>query len=133
MDEEWKDIEGYEGIYAVSSWGRVRDLRNGHFYLNDIYTRRDYVKIQLFNNGSSKAFYAHRLVANAFLKDRLSNQKIVNHKNGIRSDNHIENLEWCDYAHNTIHTFAKKKLLKHGIKSFSAYEAYLLLGFATQG
>lgn len=103
MQEIWKDIAGYEGYYQVSNFGRVKrfgsvkNLKpgdNGHGYL--------YVNLSVKNK--TKSFYVHRLVAIAFIENPLD-KKTVNHVNGNKSDNSIENLEWATQSENSQHGF----------------------------
>lgn len=105
--EVWKDIPGYEGYYQVSNKGRVKRLsryvdRHAYgivhkkFYCERILkpiNRQWYQMVNLCKNCKVKAYQIHRLVAIAFIDNPLSKEQ-VNHKNGIRNDNRIENLEW---------------------------------------
>ena len=109
--EEWRSIEGWEG-YEISSFGNVRSYRNCHgkiinnfhtLYLNRL--RSGYIYHILKNGrGNYKNFAAHRLVATAFIPNPL-NKPQVNHKNGLKYDNKVENLEWCTAQENTIHAY----------------------------
>lgn len=115
--EIWKDINGYEGIYQVSSLGRVRSLDRTLLDKNDIEykvkgkirkiscTGRGYQNIQLSKEGSSKMFFIHRLVAETFL-DNPENLPIVNHIDGNKSNNHIGNLEWVSNRDNINHAIS---------------------------
>lgn len=126
MKEEWKDIVGYEELYLVSNTGRVKrkermveDARGRLRYLpsNELKksNQRGYVVVQLTNmSKESKAFRVHRLVAQAFIPN-LNNLPIVNHINGVKDDNRVDNLEWCTEKHNTIHAH-KTGLAKHSKK-----------------
>lgn len=110
--EIWKDIEGYEGCYQVSSLGRIKSLsrkkplRNGHFcystekILNQS-DRRGYACVVL-SKTKAKPFSVHRLVANAFVPN-TENKKTVNHKNGDKKDNRVSNLEWATQSEQQLH------------------------------
>lgn len=107
MAEEWRDVVGYEGIYQVSSLGRVmRTSCRGvakQRILCTIYHSR-YMVVTLYKNGKGKQMLVHRLVAQAFIPnpDKLSQ---VNHKNGNRKDNRVENLEWVTAEENIMHSY----------------------------
>ena len=96
--EEWRDIEGYEGLYQVSSEGRVRSVRNQKL-MKPKTDKKGYKVIQFSVNGEKKGFKVNRLVAQAFIENP-NNLPCTNHKNCITDDNRVENLEWCDYLYN---------------------------------
>ena len=108
--EIWKDIEGFEGAYQISNFGKVkslnRTLSNGRRITGRIlkakYDKDGYCSVHLTLNGINKHVRVHQLVCKAFL-DNPCNYKIINHKNGIRDDNRVENLEWCDNSYNQWH------------------------------
>lgn len=98
--EEWRDIKGYEGLYQVSTMGRVKSIRYGkERILKPNEDGWGYFRVRLFKNGQRKAYKVHRLVAEAFL-DNPDNLPQVNHKNEDKSDNRVENLEFCDCRYN---------------------------------
>ena len=111
--EIWKTIEGYEG-YEISNLARVRSkdrivsFSNGvdHFYRSEIMKpakSNGYLTIRLSNNKKIiRTQYIHRLIANTFL-DKIEGKNCINHINGDRSDNRLENLEWCTYSESSIH------------------------------
>lgn len=117
--EIWKDIVGYEGLYMISNMGRVKKLNsivtqvgfNGVEYSRRFKERligqnsgkENYQMIHLRKDGLNKAIRTHRLVAIAFIPN-TENKPEVNHINGIKSDNRVENLEWCTSSENQFHS-----------------------------
>lgn len=112
--EEWKDIVGYEGRYQVSNLGRVRSLARE--YCTPVACKRvpeRILKVQENNNGylyilmriESKKYkhYIHRLVAAAFLEKPYEDAYEVNHKDKVRKNNHLSNLEWLNHIDNCAH------------------------------
>lgn len=103
--EIWKDIKGYEGLYQVSSEGRVKSLGGGDRYkvtrlLNGYVGNNGYRVVTMWKNGSSKLKTIHRLVAETFI-DNPENKPQVDHMNTIRTDNRICNLRWVTYKENS--------------------------------
>ena len=100
MEEIWKDIEGYEGIYQVSNNGRVRSLLYNKIKMLKTQTyKRGYKYIALSKNGEKKKYKIHRLVAQAFIPNP-NNYPQINHKDEDKSNNYINNLEWCTPKYN---------------------------------
>lgn len=113
--EIWKDIKGYEGIYQVSNKERIKSVgytiscRNGvcmnihDKILNQVLNEMGYFRVFLSKNNKVKTKKVHRLIANAFICNP-KHYPVVNHINKIRTDNSIENLEWCTQKHNLRHS-----------------------------
>lgn len=131
MKEVWKPIKDYEGWYEVSDMGRVRSL-DRTVYFKDNKRSRDYKgkilkqkyhygypMVNLLRNKEVAVLYVHRLVAETFL-NKIENKDWVNHKNGIKSDNRVENLEWCTPSENSIHA-KELGLHKDNVSGLIAY------------
>ena len=100
MSEVWKDIEGYEGLYQVSNWGRVKSLKFGkERILKPEKNRNGYLVVNLYKNGKRKHFKIHRLVAEAFVSNP-DNLPCVNHADEDKTNNFYGNLEFCSYQYN---------------------------------
>lgn len=102
MNEIWKDIGGYEGLYQVSNLGRVKRIYanrerivNGTIYFG-------YRYVVLSKDGVKVSKRVHRLVAEAFLPNP-NNYEVVHHRDQNRQNNCVDNLEWCTIAHNNAH------------------------------
>jgi hypothetical protein len=110
--ENWANVKEYPG-YKVSDMGRVMSHRKGEWkILKSFLNKKGYPRINLMKNGKIKQVFIHRLVAAEFLGDYENKQ--VNHKSGIKTDNSIENLELVTCSENIIHSFycLKHKKLK---------------------
>jgi len=114
--ENWKDIQGYEGIYQISDKGNVKSLprewvwgngavrRRGELILKPGLNSAGYLSINMVTNGTSKNVVVHRLVAKAFIPNPEVKAE-VNHINGDKTDNRVENLEWCSREENQQHAY----------------------------
>ena len=103
MNEVWKDVVGYEGLYQVSSLGRVKNVRTDRI-MKACEDKNGYLIIRLSLKGKSKAQKVHRLVCLTFLPNP-ENKPEVNHTNGIKSDNSLLNLEWATRSENNKHAY----------------------------
>jgi hypothetical protein len=108
----WKDIDECDG-YEVSSHGDVRNKKTGKILAKNL-MGAGYVKADMWLNGKRKQTSVHRLVATAFLGP--SEGREVNHKNGDKQDNRVENLEWCSRSDNVNHNYYKLGALIKPIK-----------------
>lgn len=98
--EEWRDIEGYEGLYRISNYGNVYSVRRKR-NLKPHTDTRGYLGVAL-QKGEWKRYLIHRLVAQAFVPNP-NNLPQVNHKDENKTNNYYENLEWCDQAYNNAY------------------------------
>jgi len=112
-NEIWEDLIGYESIYIISNLGRVKILprininKSGIIISKEKFvklhkSKQGYVSLSLNKNGAKRTQYLHRLLANTFIPN-TENKPQVNHKNGIKNDNRLENLEWTTSKENIIH------------------------------
>jgi hypothetical protein len=109
--EKWKDIKNYEGLYQVSNMGRIKSLarkRNGGKaghgeIILKFGLAAGYSRVSLYRDGNQKQFSVHRLVLDAFCGE--SNLQ-CNHRNGLKTDNRLINLEWVTPSENTKHAIS---------------------------
>lgn len=99
---QWKDVDGYEGLYKVSTLGVIKGTKE----LSAADNGKGYKYVFLSKNGVETRFYVHRIVAKAFIPNP-GFKPFVNHINGIRGDNRVENLEWVTASENELHKYAK--------------------------
>lgn len=106
MIEEWKDIEGYEGLYQVSNLGRVKRSKGKYMKSERILmlfiNTPGYLQVMLCKNNKCKKFTVHRLVANAFIPNP-ENKPQVNHIDEDKTNNKVSNLEWVTAKENVNH------------------------------
>lgn len=128
--EQWKDIDGFEGMYQVSDQGKVRSVertvkmkRGGKEYdmhhkgrvLRATVSKDGYEAVQLTKDSKPYTFKVHRLVARAFLHNP-DNLPEVNHRDGNKTNNTVSNLEWCTRSHNIKHAFERGLIDKQNMK-----------------
>jgi hypothetical protein len=128
MIEKWKDIVGYENKYQVSNFGR---LRNANGIMKPMTATNGYLVACLWKNNKQKKFVLHKLVAQAFLENP-NNYKEVNHIDGNKNNNRVENLEWCDRSINLTHAYKtglkQKKFGKDNHNSKRVKQTNILTG-----
>lgn len=117
MEEIWKGIKDYEGIYQCSNTGKIRTLdrivteKNGKTQFRrgqEIKLRLNkngYLQFALNKNANRRMVYVHVIIAQTFLSNP-DNLKTVNHKDGNKTNNNINNLEWCSYSENNKHSYS---------------------------
>lgn len=115
MTEDWRPIRGWEGLYDVSDLGRVRGLDRVHLdaigryrrwpgmILRPVFHDAGYPIVTLYRRKLTSRQYVHRLVASAFHGDPPAADSVVNHLNGVKTDNRPQNLEWTNHAGNMRH------------------------------
>lgn len=133
MEEIWKDVKGYEGIYQVSNIGRVKSLlrKVAHIKGNrtiperiiklHISSSNGYYMVNLCKDKSHKSYLVHRLVAGAFISNP-NKLPYINHKNEIRTDNRVENLEWCTPEYNIEYSRVREKSTIKTSKAVCQYD-----------
>lgn len=117
MKEEWRDIEGFEGLYQVSNYGRVKSFvrhlgRKPFNYLKPKSDKDGYLQVALAKNKKQYTKKVHRLVAMAFIPNP-NNYPQVNHKDEIKSNNHVDNLEWCTNSYNQKYGTCSRRKKEH--------------------
>lgn len=113
MEEIWKDVTGFEGLYKVSNHGRVKSFRASaklgrpkEFILRPYKINSGYDVVTLYSKERRVKFQVHRLVATEFIPNP-SNLPCVNHKDENKINNHVDNLEWCTYQYNNNYGTAR--------------------------
>lgn len=132
-----KELIGYEGLYLIDNIGNVISMpkKNGsriinqYSILNTKVNAFGYKEITLSKNGKQKTVLLHRLIATHFIENP-DNLKVVNHKNGIKTDNRLENLEWCTTKQNTKHAYENnlggfKNKVNEGLKKMNYFNEYV--------
>ena len=123
MNEVWKPIPGLNGVYEASTLGNIRSIsrldRNGYRRKQKVLKQQKnnhgYHMVTIWDDGKKRTLSVHRLIAKTFL-DNPMNLPVVHHKNAIRTDNRVENLEWTTYVENsTTGNVQEKRLLQQSI------------------
>lgn len=110
QNEKWVDIEGFDGLYMVSNFGRVLSSpkhQNGYKSIirKQNIDNRGYLRVCVGKGGVKSTFKVHRLVAKYFLGNPCDLNE-VNHKDGVKTNNAYDNLEWCTRGQNMVHAYA---------------------------
>lgn len=113
MKEIWKDIPDFEGLYQVSNTGKVKSFRKSTKYgsqpeyiLNPTICNHGYAQVTLYDKARKKKYTVHRLVAELFIPNP-DNLPQINHKDEDKTNNNVDNLEWCTAAYNNAYGSAK--------------------------
>lgn len=119
MEEHWLPVKGYEGLYEISDWGRVKSLNyrgtGKEQILHQTQNKSGYMYVPLHKDGKTKSCRVHRLVAEAFVPNP-NNLPEVNHIDENKQNNRSENLEWCDRLSNVRHgTGIERSRASHSI------------------
>ena len=134
-EEIWRPIEGYEGLYEVSSYGRVKSLEKSYIRKNGIIDHKSerilipikdkdgYLQVKLYKDKKQYTRKLHRLVAEAFL-DNPYNKPEVNHKDEDKTNNRVDNLEWCDGKYNINYGSCIDRALETRLKNGSIKRIY---------
>lgn len=126
MIEEWKDIEGYEGLYQVSNLGRVYTFKRNKL-MTPVKSRKGYLMVKLRVNNCAKSLAVHRLVAQAFIQNP-ENKPQVNHIDEDKTNNMVSNLEWVTNKENCNHGTK----IQRGIDSVSKPILHVHNGITTE-
>lgn len=127
IKEEWKDIQGYEGLYQISNKGRVKSTRN-NIILKPAMNNHGYYWVDLLNHGIRKHATIHRLVAQAFIPNP-NNYPQVNHIDENTINNQVSNLEWCTAQYNHDYGTRNERAIKHMAETISIPIVQLSLNY----
>ena len=121
MEEVWKNVVGYDGIYQVSNTGRIkRILKSKERMLIGRLDKDGYKEVILSKKQNKKYCKLHRLVAEAFVPN-TNNKPQVNHKDRNKTNNSADNLEWVTGSENTIHSFVTGRKPHKGTRAVSQF------------
>jgi hypothetical protein len=140
VEEIWKDVTDYEGLYQVSDLGNIRSLdrevwggRSFYFKKGDIKKQiigtTGYYTVMLYKNNKHYTTKVHRIVAMSFIANP-NKYNVVNHLDGNKLNNKISNLEWCTYKQNSTHAFSNG-LVKNASYKLRKFDDMQILTMAT--
>lgn len=122
MQEVWKDVGGFEGEYQISSFGRLKHFsKNGWNILKNTNKKGDYFNVVLTGKSYNKSVRIHRLVAEAFIPNP-ENKPQVNHIDGNKQNNNVNNLEWVTAKENMLHSV---RLNPNQVRPMNYYNKYI--------
>lgn len=131
MEEIWKDVVGFEGLYKVSNYGRVFSVKsNCVLKPSGTYRNRKYLGVGLYN-GKNHTKPIHRLVAEAFLPNP-NGYKVINHIDEDPSNNRVDNLEWCTYEYNNNYG-TRNERLSESIRSSEKKKRFRIAQYTLDG
>lgn len=122
MEEIWKEVEEFNGAYLISNKGRLKSVKRGIKWngtirhqedkiMSQVINKSGYIEYQITYNGKHYSRKAHRLVAMAFIPN-IDNKPFINHKDGIKTNNNVNNLEWCTNRENVQHAYNNELIHK---------------------
>jgi len=122
MDEQWKDVEGFEGIYQISNHGRLKSFhKNAIGEIRSVKNKNGwYLTVPLCARSKRKTARIHRLVAEAFIPNP-ENKREVNHKDLNKQNNHVDNLEWATCKENCAHALFNKPEMIAGMNHYNQF------------
>lgn len=133
MEEKWKSVTGFVGLYEISNFGRIRSLCSDKWHKGKILKphldgKGNYLSIILHKNKSTFHKQIHRIVAEEFIPNP-HNYPCVNHKDEVKTNNNAMNLEWCTYSYNATYGSARYKnvISRTKNKSKNAERAVLMM------
>lgn len=106
-NERWIDVTGYEGLYTVSSCGRVMSIKSNKILKP--YSTGDYLQVTLVKDSIKTKHYVHRLVASHYIPNP-NDYPCIDHIDTEKSNNHVENLRWCTYTQNSNNPITYKRV-----------------------
>lgn len=122
--EVWKPIKNYEDKYEISTYGRIRSSqrtakRNEDKIITLFINESGYPMVKLYNGAKriGKKFRVHRLVAETFISNIDPQKEWVNHKDHDRTNNHVDNLEWCTPRENTHHMVKRLRTVEEVVQN----------------